>query len=67
MSANWRIEIDPGRCVGSGSCAGLAPAHFRLVDGYATPVTEVVDAADFCPVEAITVRDSAGDLVAPGA
>ncbi|MDG4827977.1 ferredoxin [Solwaraspora sp. WMMD1047] len=74
MSAGWRIGVDPRRCVGSGSCAGIAPAHFTLIDGLATPLTElvepadeVIDAADVCPVEAITVRDSAGERVAPGA
>ncbi|MFB9237698.1 ferredoxin [Plantactinospora siamensis] len=73
MSAAWRVSVDPHRCIGSGICAGTAPEHFRLVDGLSTPLAEVVDptepvidAAESCPVEAITVRDSADDrLIAP--
>ncbi|MEE6263833.1 ferredoxin [Plantactinospora sonchi] len=73
MSGGWRVSVDPERCIGSGICAGTAAAHFRLVDGLATPVARttppaesVRDAAESCPVEAITVRDAADDrLIAP--
>ena len=73
MSGDWRIAVDPQRCIGSGICAGTAPEHFRLVDGLSTPLTAVtapadplIDAAESCPVEAITVREVAGDrLIAP--
>ncbi|MCZ7373556.1 ferredoxin [Micromonospora sp. WMMC250] len=73
MSATWRIGVDPRRCIGTSICAGTAPEHFRLVDGLSAPLTDVVapdevviDAADSCPVEAITVRDASDDrLIAP--
>ncbi|MFK3984682.1 ferredoxin [Micromonospora sp. NPDC050397] len=73
MSGTWRVRVDPRRCIGSGVCAGAAPKHFVLVDGLSTPVAELItpsepvtDAADSCPVEAITVRDTADDrLIAP--
>ncbi|MEU8180789.1 ferredoxin [Micromonospora sp. NPDC049044] len=73
MSAAWRVEVDARRCIGTSICAGTAPEHFRLVDGLSAPVADVVtpaeaviDAADSCPVEAITVRDAADDrLIAP--
>lgn len=73
MSGDWRVSVDPARCIGSGICAGTAADHFRLVDGFATPVSPttppaepVRDAAESCPVEAITVRDAADDrLIAP--
>ncbi|ROT28235.1 ferredoxin [Micromonospora sp. HM5-17] len=73
MSAAWRVSVDPERCIGSGICAGTAAQHFRLVDGQGTPVSPTVepadpvrDAAESCPVEAITVRDAAdGRLIAP--
>ncbi|GIJ79037.1 ferredoxin [Micromonospora phaseoli] len=72
MSAGWRIEVDARRCIGSGSCVGMAQAHFRMESGLATPIaaavepTEtVIDAAESCPVEAIAVRDDDGVLIAP--
>jgi ferredoxin len=59
--------------MGTGVCAGTAPRHFALVDGASTPLSEVVepddavvDAAESCPMEAITVRDAATDqIIAP--
>ena len=69
----WRLSVDAGTCIGSGMCAGIAPALFTLVDGVSVaspapvaPDPAAVDAAESCPVEAITVRDAADDhLVAP--
>ncbi|MEU8419653.1 ferredoxin [Micromonospora sp. NPDC048835] len=73
MTDAWRIGVDSRRCIGTSICAGTAPEHFRLVDGRSAPLVEVVapaevvlDAADSCPVEAITVRDTSDDrLIAP--
>ena len=60
----WHIKVDADTCIGSGMCAGLAPEHFELVGGYSRPVKDdvepddiVLDAADSCPVEAITVSE----------
>ncbi|MEU9824692.1 ferredoxin [Micromonospora chersina] len=60
----WRLHVDPTRCIGSGICAGVAPQHFVLVDGLSRPVAEriaadesVLDAAESCPLEAIVVSD----------
>ena len=69
----WRVSVDPGVCIGSGICAGLAPELFVLVNGVSEPVEPAIapapaaiDAAESCPVEAIAVRDAAdGHLVAP--
>ncbi|MBO4208797.1 ferredoxin [Micromonospora sp. CPCC 206060] len=73
MSGTWRVDVDPRRCIGTGICAGAAPDHFVLVDGLSRPVLNVVDpagpvidAADSCPMEAITVRDADDHrLIAP--
>ncbi|WP_433261967.1 ferredoxin [Micromonospora vinacea] len=73
MSTAWRIAVDTRRCIGTSICAGTAPEHFRLVDGLSTPLADVVapaevilDAADSCPVEAITVHDATDNrLLAP--
>ncbi|MCF0095371.1 ferredoxin [Micromonospora sp. NPDC049114] len=73
MSTAWRLGVDSRRCIGTSICAGTAPEHFRLVGGLSEPLADVVapadvvlDAADSCPVEAITVRDATDDrLIAP--
>ncbi|SCG18730.1 ferredoxin [Micromonospora echinofusca] len=63
----WRVHVDPTRCIGSGICAGTAPKHFVLVDGLARPLVErvapddaLVDAADSCPMEAVIVSEADG-------
>lgn len=71
-ATTWLVHVDPRRCVGAGICAGLAPERFTLVDGVSRATAEdvspddaVIDAAESCPVEAITVRDRDGTTVAP--
>ncbi|WP_228974052.1 dTDP-4-dehydrorhamnose 3,5-epimerase family protein [Streptomyces sp. DH12] len=69
----WRIEVDRLVCAGTGLCLGTAHGRMRLDGGRARPVDEVVgpddavlDAAETCPMEAITVRDAAtGEVLAP--
>ncbi|MDX2847823.1 MULTISPECIES: ferredoxin [Streptomycetaceae] len=69
----WQIEVDRNTCIGTGSCAGIAPEHFELRDRKscprhptAEPDELLVDAAESCPVEAITIRDAtSGELIAP--
>ncbi len=69
----WRVTVDD-RCIGAGSCAGVAPDRFVLGDdGRSHPTSELIEADDavldavaFCPVEAISVRDAAtGEPVEP--
>ncbi|MER6074402.1 ferredoxin [Streptomyces sp. NPDC001852] len=61
-----RVSVDRGRCVGSGSCALAVPKVFEQSpkDGRVVLVTDTPapdlheateEAADFCPVSAITV------------
>lgn len=61
----WRVEVDRGRCLGSGVCAALAPRTFALDDEHhATAPREVnadpavLQAACACPVEAITLVEA---------
>jgi len=69
----WRLEVDASRCIGSGGCVAVAPGRFALTDGVAVPSAgpvppddALIDAAESCPVEAITVRDLAdGRTLAP--
>lgn len=63
----WRVTVDPGLCIGSGMCVGTAPEAFRFDENQrSTPVSPLVDpddavrdAAVSCPVEAITLTDTA--------
>jgi ferredoxin len=67
----WRVEVDRGRCVGSGICTALADSLFvlddersrSLSDGTA-PDERVLDAADSCPARAITVTED-GQVIGP--
>jgi ferredoxin len=64
------IEVDRSLCIGSGDCVDTAPDVFQLdaeekavvIDPDAAPVDDVVQAAENCPVSAITVVGEAGDL-----
>lgn len=62
-----KVVVDPDICLGCGICEGIAPDVFNLgPEGFAVvqldPVPEkyradVLDAAEQCPEEAITVSD----------
>jgi ferredoxin len=63
-AGRWNLEIDHSRCVGSGMCAGVAPAYFTIETEKSRPVSTTVEAddavmaaAECCPMEAITVTD----------
>jgi ferredoxin len=69
-----RIRIDRLLCVGFGDCMEPAPALFEFdeegiarfvgeIDG--APRDHVLQACRACPVDAITVFDSAGDQLIP--
>ena len=56
------VSVDPAVCIGSGLCAATAPAHFRLEQGVAVPIEELVtdielvqDVSLLCPVSAIAI------------
>ncbi|MFD7645571.1 ferredoxin [Kitasatospora sp. NPDC059795] len=68
------VTVDQARCIGSGLCARTAPDALTLApNGRATPVhpttapsDDLTEAAEMCPVEAITVRNpTTGELLAP--
>jgi ferredoxin len=72
-AARWKLAVQAETCVASGMCAAMAPKHFILDGPHSRPLLDetdpdddVIDAAESCPVEAITVRDAAtGELIAP--
>jgi ferredoxin len=58
------VTVDAGRCIGCGMCAAAAPEVFRMA-GPVSSVPDAVppaawtracDAANGCPVNAITVK-----------
>lgn len=57
------VTIDTTRCIGCGMCACTAPGVFRIVGKYSTVIaqpekpqmTKTLDAANGCPVNAISV------------
>jgi len=68
------VRVDRDRCVGTGLCAATAPADLALgADGRARTLREraaesdeLTEAAEMCPVEAISVwLASTGEQVAP--
>jgi ferredoxin len=66
MAERWLLEVDHGVCVGSGMCVGHAPAAFELASARQSrpkaaevdPDDAVLEAAEYCPVEAITIADA---------
>lgn len=67
MTDRVRVTVDASRCVCSSTCVGMAPDLFRIEDGVARPVRDVVEASDdlldaaaSCPVEAIQISPDAG-------
>ncbi len=74
MTDNWRVAVEAGACIGSGICRSLAPQVFVLGDDrLSRPARDLVgedlsiaDAANCCPVQAISVTEVAtGRLIAP--
>lgn len=74
MSAQWEVAVDGQSCLGSGICTSMAAGRFVLgPDGHSRPVEEridadpaVIDAAESCPAEAITVTDLASGAMLAG-
>ncbi len=72
MSEHWKITVNRDACLGSGVCAATAPNYFRLDGGRSRTIEDdiepddvVLDVANTCPAEAITVYDAAGSRLAP--
>ena len=65
-----RIEVDRDLCIGSGDCVETQPEVFALddegkaivIDPDGAPTDGIVEAAQNCPVTAISVAGEEGDL-----
>jgi len=57
-----KIKVNQETCIGCGSCASICPKSFKMSDGKAKEIKTNVakltceqDAADSCPVNAISI------------
>ncbi|MCG3181804.1 MAG: hypothetical protein BIFFINMI_04227 [Phycisphaerae bacterium] len=70
-----KVTVDGDTCSGCGVCEGTAPEVYAINDDGVAEVkpdglaaaadAEVVEAAEGCPCEAITVVNAAGEQVVP--
>lgn len=57
-----KVKVDAKKCIGCGACAAICPAVFEMKNGKAAakaPATDkpcAKEAADSCPVQAISVK-----------
>ena len=66
MARNLRIRIDHNACVGNAMCEAIATRTFRLNDNRQSEAVDpkgdsealILEAAESCPVSAITVEDA---------
>lgn len=74
MGDRWKVEVDRDLCIGSGMCVNQAPGDFRLdtarqarpLESGQAPSERVLEAAEGCPVEAISiVLAGTGEAVFP--
>ncbi|MEU6124126.1 ferredoxin [Streptomyces sp. NPDC047123] len=74
MGDRWHVEVDRSVCIGSGMCVLTAPGRFELDTARQShPVAaetdaneKVLEAAEGCPVEAITLTlTDGGEVVFP--
>ncbi|MCK4342571.1 MAG: ferredoxin [Phycisphaerae bacterium] len=72
--AKYKIEVDRDLCIGDAACCGEAPNTFEMDDENIAVVTdadghtdeEILQAAQVCPVDAITLTDTdTGEKVWP--
>ena len=69
----YKIFIDKSKCQGIGACVGVAPDVFEIddegksvvIDDDAADDDTILEAAQACPLEAITLYDEEGNQVHP--
>ena len=67
MARQLRIRVDHNKCVGNAMCTTIAPHVFTLNDNRQSEAVNpagdteehILEAAENCPVSAITVEDAA--------
>lgn len=71
VETKWHVEIDGDLCIGSGGCVIRAPEAFELdmfrqscvKHALMAPSDDVMEAAETCPVEAISIREEGTGLL----
>ena len=66
MARKLRVWVDHNQCVGNAMCVTIATRAFRLnadrqseaVDPDGDPFERIMEAAESCPMSAITVEDA---------
>ncbi|GAA2659924.1 MULTISPECIES: ferredoxin [Actinosynnema] len=72
-ATTWTVAVDRAACIGTGVCVSTSPEHLEIRDGKVSaratetgPAQYLLDAADMCPMAAITVTETAtGRVLAP--
>lgn len=61
----YKINLDKTKCIGCGACVSICPASFEMKGDKASPkkakiskITCEKNAADSCPVNAISITES---------
>jgi len=69
-----KIVVDRGKCIAAANCVGMAPKVFALdggkkailIDPKGADETTVINAAEVCPTEAISLYDEeSGEKIFP--
>jgi ferredoxin len=68
-----QVRINRHECCGNGQCAEIAPDVFAvdkhhkstILDPDAAPLELLIEAAEACPCQAITIEDNDGDCIFP--
>jgi len=66
VQRDLKVHVDPNVCIGNGMCREVAPQRFKrrdddkstAVSGPTDDAEAILEAAEVCPVGAITVRDA---------
>ena len=69
----YRIVVDRNKCKGIGACVGVAPEVFEIdnegkavvISPEGTDDDRILEAAEACPLEAITLYDEDGEQAYP--
>ncbi len=63
------VKVDRDVCIGAGNCVAMAPTVFELddenkavvLDASSISKEKLIEAAESCPVNAITIEDEEGN------
>lgn len=74
LASGYTVEVDHTICIGAAPCSAMAPKTFGIgEDGKAVilatadedDIDTIINAARSCPVAAIRIKNTAGEVVFP--